>query len=184
MLKTLHCRLQHYVKQKLPDVQAGFRKWRGTRDQIADIHWIIEKARKFQQNIYLCFIDYAKVFGCVDHANCGKLLERWEYQTILPVSWETCMWVKKQWLEPYMEQLIGSRLRKEYDRAVCCHPVCLTYILRTSWEMPSWIWAGIKIGRRNLNNLRYADDTTIMAESEEELKSLLMRVKEEVKEPA
>ena len=69
--------------------------------------------------------------------NCGKLLERWEYQTILPVFWETWMWVKKQQLEPCMEQLIGSRSRKEYDRAVCCHPVCLTYTLIT-WEMPGW----------------------------------------------
>ena len=69
----------------------------------------------------------------------GKLLERWEYQTLLPVSWETCMQVKKQQLEPYMEHLIGSRSRKEYDRAVCCHPVCLTYMLSTSWEMLGWI---------------------------------------------
>ena len=69
----------------------------------------------------------------------GLLLERWEYQTILPVSWETCMQVKEQQLEPRMEQLIGSRSRKEYDRAVCCHPVCLTYMLSTSWEMPGWM---------------------------------------------
>ena len=86
MLKILHARLQHYANQELPDVQAGFRKGRGTRDQIAHIRWIIEKAREFQKNIYLCFIKYAKVFDCVDHANCGKLLERWEYQTILSVS--------------------------------------------------------------------------------------------------
>ena len=70
--------------------------------------------------------------------NCGKLLKRQEYQTILLVSWETCMPVKKQQLESYTEQLTGSRLRKEYDRAVCCHPVCLTYTLSTSWEMLGW----------------------------------------------
>ena len=71
--------------------------------------------------------------------NCRKLLKSWGYQTILSVSWETCMRVKKQQLEPCMEQLIGSRLKKEYDRAVCCHPVCLIYTLSTSREMPSWM---------------------------------------------
>ena len=86
MLKILQGRLQHYVEQELPDVQAGFRKGRGTRGQIANIRWIIEKAREFWKNIYLCFIDYAKVFDCVDQESCGKLLERWEYQTILSVS--------------------------------------------------------------------------------------------------
>ena len=78
-----------------------------------------------------------------------------------------------------MEQLIGLRLKKECDRAVCCHPVCLTYMLSTSSEMLGWmLQVGIKIGGRNINNLRYADDTTLMAESEEELKPFLMRVKE------
>ena len=85
MLKILHARLKHYVNQELPDVQAGFRKRRGTRDQIANIHQIIEKARDFQKNIYLCFIHYAKVFVWII-INCGKLLRSWEYQIILPVS--------------------------------------------------------------------------------------------------
>ena len=71
--------------------------------------------------------------------NCGKLLKRWEHQTILPISWEICMWVKKQQLEPCMEQPISSSLRKEYDRAVRCHPVCLTYVLGVSWEMSGWM---------------------------------------------
>ena len=93
-LKILHARLQHYANQELPDVQAGFRKGRGTRDQFANIHWIIEKAREFQKNIYLCLINYARAFVWI-LTNCGKFLERWEYQTILPVSWETCMQVKK-----------------------------------------------------------------------------------------
>ena len=88
------------VNQELLDVQAGFRKGRGTRDQIANICWIIEKAREFQKNF--CFIDYAKAFVCII-TNYGKLLKRWEYQTLLPVSWETCMLVKKQQLEPCME---------------------------------------------------------------------------------
>ena len=81
--------------QELPDVQAGFRKGRGTRDQIANIHWIIEKDREFQKNIYLCFIDCTKAFVWIIR-NCEKLLKRWEYQAILPVSWETCIGVKKK----------------------------------------------------------------------------------------
>ena len=85
MLKILQGRLQQYVSQELPDVQTGFRKGRGTIDQIANICQIIEKAREFQKNIYFCFIDYAKAFDCVDH-NCGKFLKRWEYQTTLPAS--------------------------------------------------------------------------------------------------
>ena len=75
MLKILQARLQQYVNRELPDVQAGFRKGRGTRDQIANIHWIIEKAREFQKNIYFCFIDYAKAFSCVDHSKLWKILE-------------------------------------------------------------------------------------------------------------
>ena len=72
MPKILQARLQQYVKRELPDVQAGFRKGRGTRDQIANICWVIKKAKEFQKNIYFCFIDYAKAFDCVDHINCGK----------------------------------------------------------------------------------------------------------------
>ena len=92
------------MNRELPDVQAGFRKGRGTRNQIANIRWITEKAREFQKNIYFCFIDYAKGFDCVDTTNCGKSLKRWEYQTTLPAFWETCMRVKKQQLELDMEQ--------------------------------------------------------------------------------
>ena len=92
-LKILHSRLQHYVNQQLPDVQVGFRKGRGARDQIGNICWIVARARKFQISIYFCFINYAEAFAWI-MTNCGKLLERWAYQTILPVSWETCMWVK------------------------------------------------------------------------------------------
>ena len=80
-LKILQARFQHYMNHELPDVQTGFRKGRGTRDQIADIHWIIEKAREFQKSIYFCFIDYAKAFDCVDHSKLWKILKIWEYQT-------------------------------------------------------------------------------------------------------
>jgi len=109
MVKIPKARLQQYMKHELPDVQAGFRKGRGTRDQIANIHWIIKKARMFQKNIYVCFIDYAKAFDCVDHNSCGKFWKRWEYQTTWPTSWEICMQVWKQQLELDMEQQTGSK---------------------------------------------------------------------------
>ena len=109
MLKILQARLQQYVNRELPDVQAGFRKGRGTRDQIANIHWIMEKAREFQKNIYFCFIDYVKAFDYVDHNNCGKFWKRWKYQTTWPASWETYMQVRKQQLELDMEQQTGSK---------------------------------------------------------------------------
>ena len=104
MLKILQARLQQYVNCELPYVQAGFRKGRGTRDQIANICWIIEKARAFQKNIYFCFIDYAKAFDCVDHNKLWKIWKRWEYQTTWPASWETYMQLRKQQLELDMEQ--------------------------------------------------------------------------------
>ena len=109
MLKILQARLQRYVNRELPDVQAGFRKGRGTRDQIANIRWILENAREFQKNIYFCFIDYAKVFDCVDHNKLWKIWKRWEYQTTWPASWETYMQVRKQQLELDMEQQTGSK---------------------------------------------------------------------------
>ena len=114
MLKILQSRFQQYVNCEIPDVQARFRKGRGTRDQIANICWIIEKAREFQKNIYLCLIDYAKPLTVWITINCGNFLKRWEYQTTWPVSWEICMQVKKQQLELSMEQQTGSKLGKEY----------------------------------------------------------------------
>ena len=109
MLKILQDRLQQYMNCELPDVQACFRKGRGTRGQIANIRWIIQKAREFQKNIYFCFIDYAKAFDCGSQSNCGKFLKRWEYQTTWPASWETYMQVRKQQLELDMEQQTGSK---------------------------------------------------------------------------
>ena len=139
ILKILQARLQKYVNLELPDVQAGFRKGRGTRDQIATICCIMEKTREFQTNIYFCFIDYAKAFDCVDTMNCGKFWKRWEYQTTLPASWETYMQVKNQ-LELDMEQQTSSKLGKEGNvKAVYCHPAYLTYMQSTSWETLGWM---------------------------------------------
>ena len=109
MLKILQTRLQQYVNQELSDVQAGFRKGRGTRDQIANIRWVIDKAREFQKNIYFCFIDYVKALTVWTTTNCGKFFERWEYQTTWPASWETYMKFRKQKLELDMEQQTGSK---------------------------------------------------------------------------
>ena len=102
MLKILQARIQQYMNQELPDIQTGFRKGRGTRDQIDNTHWITEKAREFQKNIY-CFIDYTKAFDCVVTKHYGKFLKRWEYQTSLSASCKTCMQVRKKQLEPNME---------------------------------------------------------------------------------
>ena len=108
MLKILQARLQQYMNQELSDVQAGFRKDRGTRNQFANIRWIIEKPREFQKNIYFCFIDYMKAFNYVDQTDCGKFFKRWD-QTTWPASWEICMQVKEQQLELDMEQQTGSK---------------------------------------------------------------------------
>ena len=132
MLKILQTRRQQYVNHELPDVQAGFRKGRGSRDQIPNICWIIIKAREFQKNIYFCFIDYAKALTVWITTNCEKFLKRREYQITWPTSWETCMQVKKQQLELDMEQQAGSKLGKEYIKAVYCHPAYLTYMQSTS----------------------------------------------------
>ena len=126
MLKIFQARLQQYMNWELPDVQVGFRKGRGTRDPIANICWIMEKAREFQKNIYFCLIDYAKAFDCVDHSKLWKTLKEMGIIAVLPSSWEICMQVKKQQLEPDMEQLTGSKLGMEQVKAVYCHPVYLT----------------------------------------------------------
>ena len=139
MLKILQARLQQYMNWELPDVQAGFRKGRGTRDQSTSICWIIEKAREFQRNIYFCFVDYSNAFDCWITTNCGKFLEKWEYQTTLPASWETCMQVKKQQFKPDMEQQTGSKLGKEYVKAAYCHLAYLTSMQSTSCEILSWM---------------------------------------------
>ena len=104
MLKILQARLQQYVKHEIPDVQAGFRKGRGTRDQISNIHWIIKKAREFQKNIYFCFIDYAKASDCVNHNKLWKILQEMGMPDHLTCLLKLCMQVKKQQLELDMEQ--------------------------------------------------------------------------------
>ena len=124
MLKILQASLQEYMNWELPDVQTGFRKGRGTRDQIANIRWVIKKAREFQENIYFSFIDY------VDHNKLWKILK--DRNTTLPASWEICLQVKKQQLELDIKQWTGSKLAKEYVNAVYCHPAYLTYMQSAS----------------------------------------------------
>ena len=162
------------MNQELPDVQAGFRKGRGTRDQIANIHWIIEKAREFQKNIYFCFIDYAKDFDCVDHHKLWKILKEMGIPDHL-----TCLLRN---LDAGQETTVrtGYRTRDWFQTGKVIHQGCILspclFNIMQNARLDE-AQAEIKIARRNINNLRYADDTTLMAESEEELKSLLMKVK-------
>ena len=138
------------MNRELPDVQAGFRKARGNRDQIANFCWIMEKAREFQKNIYFCFIDYAKAFDCVDHNKLWKILKEMGILDHL-----TCLLrnmyagqVRKQQLELDMEQQTGSKYEKEYVKAVYCHPTHLTYTESTSWEMLGWKKYKLESNRR------------------------------------
>ena len=180
MLKILQARLQQYLNRELPDVQAGFRKGRRTRDQIANICWIIEKAREFQKNIYFCFIDYAKTFDCLDHNKLWNILKEMgipDHLTCLlrnlyagqeatvRTGHETTDWFQ-----------IGKGARQGCILSPCLFNLYAEYIMRNA-ELEE-AQAGIKIAKGNITNLRYADDTTLMAESEE-LKSLL-KVKEEI----
>ena len=169
------------MNHELPDVQAGFRKGRGTRDQIADIRWITEKAREFQKNIYFCFIDYTKAFDCVDHNKLWKILKEMgipdhltcllnnlyaDQEATVRTGHGTTDWFQ-----------IGKGVCQGCILSPCLFNLHAEYIMRNAGLEETQ--AGIKIAGRNINNLRYADDTTFTAESEEELKSLLMKVKEE-----
>ena len=158
MLKILKARLQQYMNCELLDVQAGFRKGRGTRDQIANIRWITKKAREFQENISFCFIDYAKAFDCVGHNKLWKFWKRGAYQTTLPASWEICMQVKKQQLELAMEQRMVPSWERSTSRLIsspCLFNFHAEYIMRHARLQEAQ--AGIKIARRKINSLRYAD---------------------------
>ena len=174
-------RFQQYMNYELSDVQAGFRNGRGTRDQIANIRWIMEKAREVQKNIYFCFIDYAKAFDCVDHNKLWKILKQMGIldhltcllrnlyagqEATLRTGHGTTDWFQ-----------IGKIVRQGCILSPCLFNLYIEYIMRNTGLNEAK--AGIKISGRNINNLRYADDTTLMAESEEELKSLLIKVKEE-----
>ena len=165
---------------ELPDVQAGFRKGRGTRDQIAIICWIMEKAREFQKNIYFCFIDYAKAFVWIT-INCGKFWKWWEYQRHLTCLLRNLYAVQETTVRTGHGTtdwfLIGKGVRQGCILSPCLFNFYAGYIMRNAGLEEAQ--AGIKIAGRNINNLRYADDTTLMAESKEELKSFLMKVKEE-----
>ena len=126
MLKILQARLQQYVNHELLDVQAGFRKGRGTTDQIANICWIMEKAREFQKTSISALLTMPKPLTVWITINCGKFWNRGKYQPTWPASWEICMQVRKQQLGLDMEQQTGSKLGKEYVKAVYCHPAYLT----------------------------------------------------------
>ena len=183
MLKILQARLQQYVNHECPDVQAGFRKGRGTRDQIANIRWIIEKEREFQKNIYFCFIAYAKSFDYVDHNKLCKILKEMgipDHLTCplrnLYAGQEAKVRSGHGTTERFQK---GKGVRQGCILSPCLFNLYADYIMRNTGLEETQ--AGINIVGRNINNLRYADDTTLMAESEEELKNLLMKVKGEWK---
>ena len=177
MLKILQARLQQYVNCEVPDVQAGFGKGRGTRGQIANISWIIEKAREFQENMYFCFIDYAKAFDCVDHNKLWRILQEMGLQDHLTCLLRNLYAGQEEtvrtghgttdWFQ------IGKGVRQGYILSLCLFNLYAEYIMRNTGLEEAQ--AGIKIARRNINNLRYTDDTTLKAENKEELKSLMKR---------
>ena len=171
MLKILQARLQQYMNCELPGVQAGFRKGRGSRDQIANICWIIEAAREFQENIYFCFIDYAKAFDCVDHNKLWKILKEMGIPDYL-----TCL-LRNLYAgqEATVRTGHGTTDWFQIGKGVCQDCIFnfyAEYIMRNAGLEEAQV--GIKIARRITNKLRYADDTTLMAESKK-LKSLLMK---------
>ena len=139
MLKILQARLQQYVNCELPDVQAGFRKGRGTRDQIANIHWIIEKGMEFQKNIYFCFTAYAKAFDCMDHNKLWKFLQEMRIPDHLTCLLRNLYVGQEATVRTDMEQRTGSKLGKEYVKTVYCHHAYLTYMQSTSWETLDWM---------------------------------------------
>ena len=183
MLKILQARLQQYLNRELPDVQGGFRKSRGTRDQIANIRWIINKAREFQRNIDFCFIDHAKDFDCVDHNKLWKILKEMGIPDHLTYLLRNLYAGQKATVRTGH----GTTDWFQIGKGVCLLYRCILspcllnsdaeYIMQNA--VLDEAQAGIKIAGRNINNLRYADDATLMAENEEELRSLLMKVKEE-----
>ena len=181
MFKILQASVQQCVNHKLPDVQGGFRKGRGTRNQIANICWIIVKTSEFQKNIYFCFIDYAKAFDCVDHNKLWKILKEKEIPDRL-----TCL-LRNLYAGQEATVRTGHGTTdwfqiEEGVRQGCILSACLFHLYAECLMKNGGLddaQAGIRIDGRNINNLRYADDTTIMAESEEEIKSLVMKVKEE-----
>jgi len=181
MLKILQARLQQYVNRQLPDVQAGFRKGRGTRDQIANILWIMEKARDFQKNIYFCLVDYAKDFDCVDHNKLWKILKEMGIPDHLICLLRNLYAGQEATVRTGHGTTDCFQMGKGVGQGCillpCLFNLYADYIMRNAGLDEAR--AGIKIAGRNINNLRYSDDTTLMAESEEELKSLLMKVKEE-----
>ena len=183
MLKILQARLQQYMNHELPDVQAGFRKGRGIRDQIANICWIIKKAREFQKNIYFWFIDYAKAFNCVDDNKLWKILKEMGIPEQLTCLLRNLYAGQEATVRTGHETIDWFQIGKRVCQGCILSPwlfnLYTEYIMRNAGLEEAQ--AGIKIAGRIINNLRYADDATLMAESEEEPKSLLKKVRGEQK---
>ena len=179
MLKILQARLQQFINWELLDVQVGFRETRGTRDQIANFHWIIEKAREFLRNI--CFIDYAKDFDCVDHNKPWQILQEMgipDHPTCLLRNLFADQEVSGRTGHGTMDWFqIGKGTCQDCMLPRCLFTFYAEYVMRNA--RLDELQAGVKIAGRNINNLRYAENTTWMPERKEELRSLFMKVKEE-----
>ena len=169
MLIILQARLQQYVNHKLPDVQAGFRKGRGTRDQIDKIRWIIKKAREFQKNIYFCFIDYAKIFKYVDHNKLWKILKEMGIPDHLTHLLRNLYAGQEATVRNRHGTTDFFQIVKGVHQGCILSPTLFNlyaeYIMQIARLDEAQ--AGIKIAWRNINNLRYANDTTLRAESKE-----------------
>ena len=186
ILKILQARLQQYMNHEIPDVQAGFRKGRGTKDQIANIRWIIKKAKEFQKNIYFCFIEYTKDFDCVNHNKMWKILQEmgipdhliWLLRNLyagqeatVRTGHETTDWFQT-----------GKGVRQGCILSPCLFNLYAEYIMRNAGLEEAQ--AGIKIARRNINNLRYADDTTLWQKAKKNQRASWWKWKRRVKKLA
>ena len=162
MLKTLQARLQQYVNCELPDVQAGFAKGRGTRDQPAIIHWVIKKAREFQKNIYFCFIDYVKAFDCVDHNKLWKILKEMGIPDHLTCLLRNLFAGQEATVRTGHGTTDGFQIGKRVCQGCILSPCLINFYAEyIMWNATlDEAQAGIKIAGRNINNLRYAEDTT------------------------
>ena len=179
LLKMLQARLQQDMNQELLDVQAGCRKGKQTRDHIANIRWIIKKAREFQKHIYFCFIDYAKAFDQVDHNKLQKILQEMGIQNHLICLLRNLYAAQEATVRTGHGTTDWFQIRKGV-RQGCTLFRCLFILYSEDIMQNAWLdetQAGIRIARKNINNLRYADDATLIAESNEKLKSLLVKVK-------
>jgi hypothetical protein len=171
MLRIIQSRLATYIEREISEEQAGFRKGRGTRDQIANIRWILERAMEYGKTIFMCFIDYSKAFDCVDHSR------QWNTLRNMGVPEHLIALIKSLYTnqEAAVKMEYGNTEWFEVGKGVSFPPtysICTVNIFQEGWNLKT---TGIKIGGRTINNLRYADDITLLTEDKEDMRKLLKR---------